>query len=72
MPRSAERFITHPGKRGIDDGGQGSSRGVVSLVKTEIAGRVTNAITECGIGPGQITSDPFGVGVEQNFVGIKP
>ena len=72
MPRSAEWLISHPGKCRIDDGGQGSGRCVISLVKAEIARRVTNSITESGIGPGQITSDRFGVRIEQNFVGIKP
>ena len=71
VPGGLGRFIATPAKTGIDDCGQGSRIRIVAFIKTEIRSGVSNLVTKSTVVPNQVTTDPLGIGIQQNFVRIK-
>ena len=71
VPRRARQTIVTPGKRRIDDHGQGSEGRVAPIVEREILRGITNAIAKHGVGPRQVAADGLRIRIQNDFVGVK-
>src|SRR5690606_37861401 len=72
IPRDAFYLVVAPGESRIDHLAFGDKGRAVPLVKTQISIRRTNGVAEEGFGPLQFSHELFGIGVNQQLVGVEP
>ena len=71
VPRHADPVVVAPGVRRIDDLAFGHEGRAVAFVETEVGVGVADGVAEQRLGPFQLADQLFGVGVDQQFVGVE-
>ncbi len=72
VPRCLELAVASPREGRIDHNALGHVRCVVSVIEREIAIGVADPIAEHGVRPFDVAGDGFGIGIDQQFLGIEP
>ena len=72
VPWRSQRSVRSPAKARLCHHRQRRVRRVVSVIEGKVLLRITDAISKHRIRPCDVTSDCFGVGVQDDFIGIKP
>ncbi|MNS67555.1 hypothetical protein D3C72_1008100 [compost metagenome] len=71
VPRHADTMIVAPGVRRVDDLAFGHEGRAVPFIEAEVGVGVADGVAEQRFGPFQLAHQLFGVGVDQQFVGVE-
>ncbi|MNF82271.1 hypothetical protein D3C84_645740 [compost metagenome] len=71
VPRHADAVVVAPGVRRVDDLAFGHEGRAVPFIEAEVGVGVADGVAEQRFGPFQLAHQLFGVGVDQQFVGVE-
>ncbi|MCY1396843.1 hypothetical protein D9M71_118280 [compost metagenome] len=71
VPRYADAVVVAPGVRRVDHLALGHEGRAVAFIEAEVGVGVADGVAEQRFGPFQLADQLFGVGVDQQFVGIE-